>query len=50
MKKVEIRKGIGAIHLQNFRLQYLMLWLRFGKELSLKLAMFDRDIYSYRRF
>ena len=50
MKKVEIRKGVGAIHSQNYHLQYLMLWLRFGKELSLKLATFDCDICSYHRF
>ena len=46
MKKIEIGKEIGGIHLQNYHLQYLMLWLRFGRELSLKLAAFDRDIIS----
>ena len=50
MKKRRNQKGIGTIHLQNYHLQYLMVWLRFGKELSLKLATFDCDIYSYRRF
>ena len=35
MKKVEIRKRIGAIHLHNYHLQYLKLWLRFQIELSL---------------
>ena len=47
MRESEKQKCIGITDLLNHHLPDVMLWLRFGKEFTHKIAIFAYNIYNY---